>query len=177
MELLLAAADLIQQHVPEANTPASGNEVSKDVVGVRQLLEQMSENIATHLSAMNTKMDSLAERVQTVENEPSPRLSTPPSSSSLTLDYPRHWADQEHKATFNPDEVLIWPNDDPELSEADGNQGCQLHQDHTTSGGNPAAAWTAAHYIHRQYPCDGRVTAEGPRYKGWYSSWRTRGLS
>ena len=42
---------------------------------------------------------------------------------------PLSWADRDpnKRLTINQDEILVWPEDDPELTE-DTEQGCQLHR-------------------------------------------------
>ncbi len=89
---------------------------------MRELLEQMSQSIATQLSFINHKVVSLAERVDSVEKggsnptTPAATATTTPSHSGL----PHLWADREVSTlcSFDPDELLVWPE----------TQGCQLHR-------------------------------------------------
>ena len=82
-------------------------------------------------------MDTLAEWVDCVERGPRSHTSLtsntsaeiPASESQLHLapEGPLTWADRDpsERMAFDPDEVLLWPEEDPELTE---DQGCQLHR-------------------------------------------------
>ena len=128
---LLAAAGEVHAHLnaPTADRVSQRQETS----GVAEELRKMSETFTAHLSNISNKVDSLAERVDVVEKRPSP-----PSSSSFVTSGSENrrlsespdtpWADRDpdERLVCDPDEILIWP-DNEDLS-VQGEQGCQLHR-------------------------------------------------
>ena len=99
-------------------------------------MQQMSETMNTKLPTIN--VNSLAERVEQVESGLRPILPTPASHTSPgSASQPNTSAasegpvlctdrDPEEALRADPGEVLVWPEDDPELNGDD--QGCQLHR-------------------------------------------------
>ena len=108
------------------------NRVTDEVATMRELLEQMSATIATQLSSVNHKVESLAERVASVEksgsNPRTPAATAASSSSQSAPETPNLLADRDI-STFDPDELLVHQDgEDPELIGTDEAQGCQLYQ-------------------------------------------------
>lgn len=113
------------------NIGTNGDRVSGEVATMRRLLERMSSTITTQLSSVNDKVESLAQRVEAVEKtganptaQSARTAATPVPAQSGTSHL---WADRDVSA-FDPDELLVYPEDDPELIETDEAQGCQLHR-------------------------------------------------
>ena len=136
---LLAAADEVQAVM---GAPPPADRVC-ETVQLKDMLREMSETLHTQLSTIHSRMNTLAERVDTVEKGPrpntTPHTSRTPGSESLdhisdgsslmAPEDPLSWAnrDPNERLAIDQDEILVWPEDDPELTE-DTEQGCQLHR-------------------------------------------------
>ena len=152
---LLAAGSEVEPSAPDVResetlndcTPLSQAQTMEDMHPLSQaqsmedMLRAMSETFTTQLSAINSQILVLNERVNNVENVekgPKPTESTAASRPvlSTTLQAPTPsvskeaantppllWCDRPIDEPI-PTDVVTWPNEDP----TDGEDGCQLHK-------------------------------------------------